>query len=483
MKIRKTIVVAVVAAGLFAGCAQDRPDSAQSSSRTKNAALSTFNLGATLQAMQQAIKKALANAATALATTSTIAKATTTTIAATTTAPKAATTTVAPTTTAAPTTTVASSGPCTVSQCRVGDTGPNGGVVFITPSTPGNTSGWYFEAKPASMMYNQAFGCGSSALPNTGSAIGDGPANTAAILRVCGKSSLIGQLSQTAIADESKAWFLPSSGELLELLKNVKLLKGNSTFKYGEFWSSTASDASSMFAAGSDLQTVSPRPRTQAYDATLVAAFTQKPRAFNIGDLGPAGGRVFISPSTAGNTTGKYFEVAPTDWSGTAISKDNMVFDPQVAWSCSELWSVSLPGTGTAIGTGQANTKKINEACATTKYTGKYATAEAIKYRGGGRDDWFVPSKDELFQMYNHDDEVVPSLSVRSPQGSYRIVCAWSSSEMDSAIGYGGNQLRASDMYATTKQIGTNCVIPVRMFDADKPGLRTITIGSPNGKG
>ena len=37
-------------------------------------------------------------------------------------------------------------------------------------------------------------------------------------------------------------------------------------------------------------------------DVTITASYS-------IGDTGPAGGKIFITPSTAGNTTGKYFEV------------------------------------------------------------------------------------------------------------------------------------------------------------------------------
>ena len=38
---------------------------------------------------------------------------------------------------------------------------------------------------------------------------------------------------------------------------------------------------------------------------------------YRIGDTGPAGGKIFITPSTPGNTTGKYFEAALGGWSGS----------------------------------------------------------------------------------------------------------------------------------------------------------------------
>ena len=38
---------------------------------------------------------------------------------------------------------------------------------------------------------------------------------------------------------------------------------------------------------------------------------------YKVGDIGPGGGTVFLTPSSTDNTTGKYFEVAPTAWTGT----------------------------------------------------------------------------------------------------------------------------------------------------------------------
>lgn len=53
--------------------------------------------------------------------------------------------------------------------------------------------------------------------------------------------------------------------------------------------------------------------------------------------------------------------------------------------------------TGTAVGTGAANTKKII-AVQGTSYN--YAALVCANYRGGGFADWFLPSKDELYLLY-----------------------------------------------------------------------------------
>jgi len=45
-----------------------------------------------------------------------------------------------------------------------------------------------------------------------------------------------------------------------------------------------------------------------------VDAIIAAPVSYHIGQTGPGGGRIFITPLTPGNTTGRYFEVAPKNW-------------------------------------------------------------------------------------------------------------------------------------------------------------------------
>jgi hypothetical protein len=58
---------------------------------------------------------------------------------------------------------------------------------------------------------------------------------------------------------------------------------------------------------------------------------------------------------------------------------------------------LNIGATGTAVGTGAANTKKIIAAQG-TNYS--YAALVCANYRGGGYADWFLPSKDELYLLY-----------------------------------------------------------------------------------
>ena len=61
---------------------------------------------------------------------------------------------------------------------------------------------------------------------------------------------------------------------------------------------------------------------------------------------------------------------------------------------------VTTGATGTALGTGAANTDAIITAQGATETS--YAAGLASAYGGGGYTDWFLPSKDELYKMYTN---------------------------------------------------------------------------------
>ena len=75
--------------------------------------------------------------------------------------------------------------------------------------------------------------------------------------------------------------------------------------------------------------------------------------------------------------------------------------------------------TGTAIGTGLTNTNAIIAA----QGSGSYAASIARDYNGGGYTDWFLPSKDELNQLYVNKAAIGGGF-----EGDYY----WSSTEYDS---------------------------------------------------
>ena len=103
-----------------------------------------------------------------------------------------------------------------------------------------------------------------------------------------------------------------------------------------------------------------------------------------IGDTGPAGGKIFITPQTAGNTTGLYFEVAPVDVSNTRYTFCNQT---------NQLISGTL---NSGIGYGESNTAAmIDWGCSSG------AAVATDNFSFGGFSDWFLPSLDEAAELYS----------------------------------------------------------------------------------
>jgi len=98
-----------------------------------------------------------------------------------------------------------------------------------------------------------------------------------------------------------------------------------------------------------------------------------------VGDRGPGGGTVFYDAGSD-QPWGRFLEVAPVGWFAGAA-------DPKAEW-CDAFTTVA---TNPGIGAGATNTAAIIEACGTSNAAGLVAG-----YRGGGRQDWALPSQDEL---------------------------------------------------------------------------------------
>ena len=91
-------------------------------------------------------------------------------------------------------------------------------------------------------------------------------------------------------------------------------------------------------------------------------------------------------------------------------------------WGC---LGTSIPGTSTAIGTGQANTTLIVNGCTTSGIAAQICNDLVLN----GYSDWFLPSKDELNQMYLQ----------KSVIGGFATYYYWSSSEYDAVNAWGQN--------------------------------------------
>jgi len=152
---------------------------------------------------------------------------------------------------------------------------------------------------------------------------------------------------------------------------------------------------------------------------------------YKLRDIGPAGGWIFyINPNY--RTDGwRYLEAAPFD-QGT-----------------SGFWSTTnglVGGTSAGIGTGAANTSAIVAWLITQGDNGRPAQLcndLSITNNGIIYDDWFLPSKDELWQMcWNLKGlkyDTVNTVTVQNPDvlspgiGGFVLWNYWSSSETDAS--------------------------------------------------
>jgi hypothetical protein len=106
--------------------------------------------------------------------------------------------------------------------------------------------------------------------------------------------------------------------------------------------------------------------------------------------------------------------------------------------------------TGTAIGTGLANTNSIISSQGET--ISSYAAGLARAYNGGGYDDWFLPSKDELYKLYINKVII----------GGFVNTNYWSSSEQDDDFAYKRNFINGDQNFNT--KVNTFHVRAIRAF-------------------
>jgi hypothetical protein len=176
-----------------------------------------------------------------------------------------------------------------------------------------------------------------------------------------------------------------------------------------EFWDEAVAEGTarareeSPASQPSQQQPVQQQPTAQQPEQS---APTQQ--TYRIGDTGPGGGKVFYDKGSYSDGW-RYLEVAPVNQSTS------------VTWSQSD---ADVPGaTGTGIGTGRANTAAIIQSRPGENASNNAAIA-AASYNGGGKNDWFLPSIDELAEIYK----------VRAQIGFSDSSNFWSSTQQAPAI-------------------------------------------------
>jgi hypothetical protein len=136
---------------------------------------------------------------------------------------------------------------------------------------------------------------------------------------------------------------------------------------------------------------------------------------YAVGDIGPAGGWIFFVDEDSRYAGWTYLEAWTEDQEG-----------PRFAWKSHDTFT---GGTSTAIGRGYHNTYTalVNDPSLMVSHS---AASSARSATHGGYSDWFLPSSDELKQMYLnlHLDGIGEFSS--DPESSYQWDSIyWSSSE------------------------------------------------------
>lgn len=325
--------------------------------------------------------------------------------------------------------------------CKVGSVGPAGGIVYYDAGSP-QSWGQFLEAQTTSKL---ALGPWSSEMfraseyPSwANKAIGMGILNSLAMTRSEKENVFTRNSGYFGI------YFLPSKDEL-DALYNYWAFTGDGRLKYKRWPTWTSSEASESFAwyqlfqdgtqftdangiirglksnknflkspwhVGSNFE---PQPfqvigvrsfGPRSLTAPLSTVFSTRDNAncsraiapvCDVGDIGPGGGIVFYD---AGKTEywGRYLEIAPQSCEGVRLpfrpqSKPNApVYPGESAKTVAKTWLVAK-----IIGMGRANTQAIVAAFGANTYAAKYADDLVC----GGKDDWFLPSKNELDVAFN----------------------------------------------------------------------------------
>lgn len=352
-------------------------------------------------------------------------------------------------------------------MCKVGDIGPGGGIVFYDA---GKDEYWgrYLEIAPkvcegvkipwrpagnSKIVYQESNGQTSAQVRVLAKGVGMGKVNTRIITLALGAGTYAAKYAEDLNCSGVDDWFLPSKDEL-DLAYNrlaQNRVGGQDTpvggFNKGYYWTSTdynnATAWTQYFMDGQQfdrVQTLSGnnKPPANPFRVRPIRAFgtnnvvlsCAQGGACKLGDIGPGGGKVFyVAPDLlmANGKSAPYLEAAN--------------FESKLAWSCDA--GFKKLGTLTKIGSGANNTSLMKNAC-----PGFYDKALNA---GGSKTDWFIPSRDELNELWNVLD-----------RGKISVSFFWSSSEYDDYAAW-FQYFGAGNQYPSLKT-SPSYVRPVRAF-------------------
>lgn len=148
----------------------------------------------------------------------------------------------------------------------------------------------------------------------------------------------ISEIPSDQILPQNFDWFLPSKDELNQMYTNLHLFAVGG-FTNAAYWSSSEGSFDGAWRVHFNTGAAINQGKSALNYVRACRSFTAVIGAYNLRDIGPVGGLIFYINGTT------YYEAAPSDQSASQ------------AWS--NITSTLIGTTGTAIGTGQANTTAI----------------------------------------------------------------------------------------------------------------------------
>ena len=312
------------------------------------------------------------------------------------------------------------------SETRTVNTAATG---FTINSTGGAIASFGINATPAGMSFNTT----------TGALTGTPTTVAAATVYTVTATNAVGSATQTfslTVSISAPSFTLSSSSETRTVNTAATGFTINSTGGDIASFSINATPAGMSFNTATGALTGTPTTvasstvytitatnasgsATQTFTLTVSAAAV----IYNVGDTGPGGGKIFYkaaTPFTCGptlNLTCTYLEAAPPI-NGV---KDNS----GRAWSTGGNQTISVPGANElAIGGGYKNSLAI--VAQSGNVAASSAAVQSRAYTGGSLTDWYLPSKDELTELW----------TLKNTVGGFENTNYWSSSEFDPTNGW-----------------------------------------------
>ena len=384
---------------------------------------------------------------------------------------------------------VASAGSATCDKggaCKVGDVGPSGGIVFYDAGSlqwwgrylevprgipvGTNLTGLPWSPDPAVSVYVDTPEISARRQRIRSRLLGMGKVNTERIVAVHGDGDYAAAAVARLRINGFDDWFLPSKDELDAYYNFRRLYRRTAPYVAAPHWTSTESSPSfafyQLFQDGtqytdenglvkgisgnkqfnrSNMHSGSGFPamrmrilpmRAFPVGSGIISPFeprssTDKTCALGgvcmIGDVGPGGGIVFYDAGEK-KSWGRYLEAAPLEAEGQRLPWRPRGNKAMLYTNISGgLTAAEQRVAGKAVGMGAVNTSRI---VAKVGRRAEYAARYADELVFGGKDDWFLPSKDELDLMFKYLH------TAEKPRGGFTNGFYWSSSDYNNSTAW-----------------------------------------------